>query len=71
MCHQHTDLGVKMPPLFFKLSSVSFAQVHDYHQIPAPPPAWPGLEAHVSREGGRTLGDIPHGGSFLGFPLHS
>ena len=36
MCHQHTDLGVKVPPLFFKLSHVNFEQVDDYQYFRQP-----------------------------------
>lgn len=39
MCHQHADLRVKIPPLFFKLSHMNLEQVDDYHQILAAMPA--------------------------------
>lgn len=46
MCHQPTDLGVKMPRLFFQLTHVNSEQVGASQQIlTGPPPARPGLAA--------------------------
>ena len=55
MCHQPTDLGVKMPRLFFQLTHVNSEQVGASQQIltaPRPCQAWP-----------RRLGDAREGWS--------
>lgn len=64
MCHQHTDLRVKIPPPFLKLSHMNLEQVGDYHQILAASPVRLGLAAHASG-GGRIWGG---GFSFVPLP---
>lgn len=80
MCHQHTNLRVKIPPLFLKLSHMNSEQVGDYHQILAASPArlcLAGPSPHPTRGGG----PMGSGRDLLlcqspweqlpGFPVHS
>lgn len=77
MCHQHTDLRVKMPPFFFffELSYVNFEQVGDTigsQQLSLQGLASQSVSAGKGRlQQGVFLCNIPHVGSFVGFPLRS
>lgn len=70
MCHQPTDLGVKMPRLFFQLTHVNSEQVGASQQILTGPPP-PGLASPPGRGKGRlepgiSLCDLAHGANVLG-----
>lgn len=68
MCHQHADLRVKIPPLFFKLSHMNLEQVDDYHQILA---AMPARRAGPGSPLGGGEGGPSRGSSFVTVPTRA